>query len=123
MANLTDPIVGAGDANFRLLDTLYTPDADHTTWISHTVELHVTAPLLSSQTIEVDLMLSPPGGDEVAFASGKLSSTQGGGLSLLSLGTTIQVTLSAFVPPAWTWALRTSGAGTATYISGQEAKF
>jgi hypothetical protein len=98
-------------------------DAEHDCWVQFTVELSVTAQLLSAQAVQVDLLVRPPGGDVVPFASAKLSSTQGSGVSLLSIATTISRDLSAFVPAQWLITLALSGAGTAVLTQAQKAIF
>ncbi len=104
----------------RELDDPFIIDEAKAAFAAYDVLLSVTAPLLSNQTVTVELQATPPGGDPATLASSTLSSTQGGGLSLLSLGTTTSAKLAAFIPAGYTVELVTSGSGSATYQNGTE---
>lgn len=88
--------------------------------VKYTIEMSVTAPLFSSQSVQIDLEATSPGGTPVVIDSISLSSAQGGGLSLLSLMTTSTAALTTHASIGFTLQLVKTGTGTATIIEQQE---
>lgn len=107
----------------RALDSVFVVDANNPALVFYCVELSVTAPLLSTQEVTVDLLRDAANPPTTSRGQAHLKGEQLAGLSLVSIAVTTRQTLTAFVPAGHRVKLALSGAGSATLVSATEIVF
>lgn len=122
MGFLTDqPFVQAGVT--RSLDSEFTISAVSPTLVVYTIELSVTAPLLSTESVKVELWVGPDSPPSAKLATASLASAQLAGLGLISVNVVERQPLITWVPANSKIKLISSGAGDATIVDQMELTF
>lgn len=122
MGFLTDtPNVQAGVT--RVLDTPFRISTDGPCLVIYTLELNCTAPLLSSEFVQVELYVSPDNPPISLFDTARLESSQLAGLGLVSINTKTRQIVSAWVATNNFIELKKTGTGDATLVAQLEVCF